>query len=71
MALDVVRDAVDPANGAEVGAVVMQEGLANICLITEHQTILRQRVEVAIPKKRQGKASDHDKVCKYGAHFTC
>lgn len=39
----------------------MHEGLANICLITEHQTILRQRVEVPIPKKRSGGISDHDK----------
>ncbi|KAH0539004.1 hypothetical protein FGG08_004454 [Glutinoglossum americanum] len=61
VALDVVRDACDPAKRAEVGAVVMQEGLANICLITEHQTILRQRVEMTIPRKREGKASDHDK----------
>ncbi|KAI9781270.1 MAG: Translation factor pelota [Geoglossum umbratile] len=61
VALGVVREAVDPANRAEVGAVVMQEGLANICLITEHQTILRQRVEATIPRKRVGKASDHDK----------
>jgi protein pelota len=69
VALGVVREAVDPANRAEVGAVVMQEGLANICLITEHQTILRQRVEAAIPRKRVGKASDHDKVQKSYAPY--
>ena len=38
----------------------MQEGLANICLITEHQTVLRQRVEVNLPKKRAG-STDHEK----------
>jgi protein pelota len=62
VALGVVKEAVDPASRADVGAVVMQEGLANICLITEHQTILRQRVEMAVPRKRQGGASDHDSV---------
>ncbi|KAI9821078.1 MAG: Translation factor pelota [Pycnora praestabilis] len=62
IALDVVKDAVDPNRRADaVGAVVMQEGFANICLITEYQTILRQRVEVGIPRKRQGRAGDHDK----------
>jgi protein pelota len=35
-----------------VAAVVMQEGMANICLITENRTILKQRVETTIPKKR-------------------
>lgn len=49
-------------NRAEVYAVIMQEGLANICLITEHQTLLRQRVEVPIPRKRTGHGADaHDK----------
>ncbi|KFY45229.1 hypothetical protein V494_01066, partial [Pseudogymnoascus sp. VKM F-4513 (FW-928)] len=61
IALDVVREAVRVDKEGAVPAVVMQEGLANICLITEHQTILRQRVEVAIPKKRAGRAGDHDK----------
>ncbi|KFY31097.1 hypothetical protein V493_01409 [Pseudogymnoascus sp. VKM F-4281 (FW-2241)] len=61
IALDVVREAVRVDKEGAVPAVVMQEGLANICLITEHQTILRQRVEIAIPKKRAGRAGDHDK----------
>ena len=61
IALDVVREAVKQDKEGVVPAVVMQEGLANICLITEHQTILKQRVEVGIPKKRANKAGDHDK----------
>lgn len=35
--------------------------MANICLITEHQTILRQRVEVPVPRKRKGGIDGHDK----------
>jgi protein pelota len=62
VALDVVRDAINKDKNAEAVACVMQEGLANICVITEHQTVLKQRVEVGIPRKRTGKASDHDKV---------
>ncbi|KAI9849396.1 MAG: Translation factor pelota [Thelocarpon superellum] len=61
VALEALHDATDPTKRAEVVAVVMQEGLANICLITEHQTILRQRVEATIPRKRAGRAADHDK----------
>ena len=61
VALDVVREAVKEDKEGTVPAVVMQEGLANICLITEHQTVLKQRVETGIPRKRSGKASDHDK----------
>ena len=61
VALDVVREAIKQDKEGAVPAVVMQEGLANICLITEHQTVLKQRVETSIPKKRAGRASDHDK----------
>lgn len=62
VALEVVREAVNPQKAADAVAVVMQEGLANICFITQHQTVLRQRVETSIPRKRQGRAGDHDKV---------
>jgi protein pelota len=48
----------DDKDGA-VAAVVMQEGLANICLITQFRTVLKVRVESVIPKKRD-LASDQD-----------
>ena len=60
VALDALREAVSQDAKAQMWAVIMQEGLANICLITDHQTILRQRVEVNLPKKRAG-STDHDK----------
>ncbi|KAI9712995.1 MAG: hypothetical protein M1812_006743 [Candelaria pacifica] len=61
ISLQVVKDSIDPVKKAEAVAVVMQEGFANVCLITENQTILRQRVEVGIPRKRQGRTGDYDK----------
>ncbi|KAF2006302.1 hypothetical protein P154DRAFT_482073 [Amniculicola lignicola CBS 123094] len=60
VALQQLREACDTDRRAELWAVVLGEGIANICLITEHQTILRQRVEVPVPKKRKG-YSTHDK----------
>lgn len=30
------------------------EGMANICLITNHTTIIRQRIDVQMPRKRKG-----------------
>lgn len=61
VALEVVREAIKEDKEGTIPALVMQEGFANICLITENQTVLKQRVEVSIPKKRQGRTSDHDK----------
>ncbi|UNI22911.1 Translation factor pelota [Purpureocillium takamizusanense] len=48
----------DDRNGA-MAAVVMQEGLANICLITQFRTVLKTKVESVVPKKRD-KVSDQD-----------
>jgi protein pelota len=63
VAIEMLKDAVDEGGNrrAEAVAVVMQEGLANICFIGQFQTILKQKVEMTIPRKRQG-GSDHDKV---------
>lgn len=46
---------------ADVAALVMQEGLAHLCLITAHMTVLRAKIEQPIPRKRRGSSSQHDK----------
>lgn len=61
IALDRVEMACNPAHQADVAAVIMHEGLANICLITEHLTINRQKIEHTIPRKRKGLCAQHDK----------
>ncbi|KAF2787383.1 hypothetical protein K505DRAFT_288059 [Melanomma pulvis-pyrius CBS 109.77] len=61
VALEMLREACETERKAELWAVVMGEGIANICLITEHQTILRQRIEVPVPRKRRGGLDGHDK----------
>ncbi|RAO71296.1 uncharacterized protein BHQ10_007308 [Talaromyces amestolkiae] len=62
IAIDMLKDAVDEGGKrrAEAVAVVMQEGLAHICFITQFRTILKQKVEMSIPRKRAG-GGDHDK----------
>lgn len=52
VAKETLSDAIKQDKEGAVAAVVMQEGIANICLITEYRTILKQRVESTIPKKR-------------------
>ncbi|CCC14437.1 hypothetical protein SMACR_09218 [Sordaria macrospora] len=54
VALKMLEEAVAEDTGEATCAVVMQEGLANICLITDFQTVIKQRVESNIPKKRAG-----------------
>lgn len=58
----VLEQACDPAQKADVAAVVMQEGLANLVLVTPAMTLLRAKVEVTIPRKRRGSCTQHEKV---------
>jgi protein pelota len=61
VALGMLKEAVDNKSRAQIWAVVMSEGLANICYITEHQTVLQQTVTTSVPKKRAG-STEYDKV---------
>ncbi|BGP28964.1 Translation factor pelota [Rhodotorula toruloides] len=49
-----LREMTEPGRGADVGAVVCGEGTANICIITNHTTIVKQRIDVPVPRKRKG-----------------
>ncbi|KAL2131089.1 hypothetical protein VTI74DRAFT_5563 [Chaetomium olivicolor] len=69
VALQTLREALSEDRPEAVVAVVMHEGLANICLITDFRTIVKQRVESVIPRKRSsakdtagGMSSFYDKV---------
>ncbi|KAK0663922.1 hypothetical protein QBC41DRAFT_328987 [Cercophora samala] len=56
VALSLLAEAIsETANKDVVFAVVMQEGVANLCLITESRTLVKQRIEHTIPKKRSSR----------------
>jgi len=59
--LDRIEEACQPERGAEVAAVVMQPGLAHLCLVTGSLTITKARIDTTIPKKRTG-SSNHSKA---------
>jgi protein pelota len=60
VALERVEESCVPGRGAEVGAVVCGEGTAAFCLLSQHMTVIRQRIEVPIPRKSSS-SSAHDK----------
>lgn len=62
VALERIDMACDPTQNADVAAVIMQEGLANVCLVTGAMTLVRAKIEVAIPRKRKGNPGQHEKV---------
>lgn len=61
VALERVDQACDPAANADVAAVVMQEGLAHVCLITPSMTLVRSKIDITIPRKRKGFVQQHEK----------
>ncbi|OMJ07702.1 Protein pelota-like protein [Smittium culicis] len=64
ISLERISNCCDVTKQADVAAIVMQEGLANICLLTQYMTIVRQRIDVPIPKKRKGSTTSFDKSVK-------
>ncbi|KAI8325843.1 protein pelota [Martensiomyces pterosporus] len=61
ISLQRIKDACDITRQADVAAVTMQEGLAVICLLTQYMTVVRQRIEVPIPRKRKGSTTNYEK----------
>ncbi|CAG8716016.1 35551_t:CDS:2, partial [Racocetra persica] len=61
IALERIDEACDITKQADVAAVVLQEGLANLCLVTQHMTIVRQRIEHPVPRKRKGFVTNYEK----------
>ena len=56
-----IKLSIDVSKKADLAAIVMQPGLAHLCLITSHMTVVRAKIEKSIPKKRSGR-SGHDKA---------
>jgi len=52
--LDILTESGEAGHTAEVGAVILGEGRTIVCLLTNHMTIVRQRIQVALPRKRAG-----------------
>ncbi|XP_055342363.1 protein pelota-like isoform X2 [Paramacrobiotus metropolitanus] len=61
IALEILDNACDVAQHADLAVVVMQEGLAHVCLITPSMTTVRAKVDVTIPRKRKGNIQQHEK----------
>ncbi|KAJ2863026.1 Translation factor pelota [Coemansia erecta] len=61
ISLQRITDACDITRQADIAAVTMHEGLAVICLVTQYMTVVRQRIEVPIPRKRRGSTTNHEK----------
>ena len=62
--LDILRTSQDPTASADVAAVVMQEGLAHVCLLTTAMTHVRQKIEQNVPRKGKAALYGRDKAVR-------
>lgn len=62
VSLERIELATDASKHADLAAVVMQEGLAHVCLVTNCMTIVRAKLDVSIPRKRRGSSTQHEKA---------
>ncbi|XP_028396701.1 protein pelota homolog [Dendronephthya gigantea] len=61
VALERIDLACDPTQHADLGAVIMHEGLCHVCLITASMTLVRAKIDMNVPRKRKGYCGQHDK----------
>lgn len=61
IALERIDMACDPTQSADVAAIVMQEGMAHVCLINSCMTLVRSKIDMNIPRKRKGSTNQHEK----------
>ncbi|CAI4231066.1 unnamed protein product [Auanema sp. JU1783] len=59
--LERIEVAFDPAQQADIAAVVLHEGMANLCLVTPAMTLVKAKIDMQIPRKRKGFTAQHEK----------
>jgi protein pelota len=60
ISIEKLKESCDVTSVSDLAAIVMEEGIAHVFLISSHITTLKAKIELSIPKKRKG-ASHHDK----------
>ena len=60
MYIDTLKKATDVTQTSEVVAILMEEGIANLFYLTNTQTVNKGKINLSIPKKRNG-STQHDK----------
>ena len=63
--LDRIEEATDMTKNADLGAVIMSEGKAHICIISQHMTLEKQKVEKSISKKRYSAEAHENDLGKF------
>ena len=63
--LNRVAEACNPGANADLAALVMHEGLAHLCVLTNSLTLTKARIEKRIPKKKAMNASQQNAMNRF------
>ena len=58
--LSSVKKSTVISNQTDLAAVIMQEGLAYICLIVDTSIVVQRKIVMDVPHKRKGVTGQHD-----------
>lgn len=58
--LERLKISLDPATDADLGAIVMEEGLAHVLMVSRSLTLTRSRIQMAIPRKGKNALYNRD-----------
>jgi len=56
-----LKDAADPSTSADAAAIVLDEGVAHVCLLKPNMVITVASINVSVPRKRRGSTTQHEK----------
>ncbi|SCU90853.1 LAME_0E10264g1_1 [Lachancea meyersii CBS 8951] len=48
-----LKDACNPESRSDIAAVCLQEGISHICLLSSFSTIIKNKIEYSLPKKKR------------------
>ncbi|CCC71214.1 hypothetical protein NCAS_0G03270 [Naumovozyma castellii] len=48
-----LKESCNPVAKSDTAAIALQEGIAHVCLLTPSSTLLRQKIEYSMPKKKR------------------
>ena len=60
--IDRIKQCTDPTLSADLAAVLITEGLANVCLVGSSTTLVRAKIEVNLPRKKGAALAGYDKA---------
>lgn len=68
--INLINEVSNPMVTSDLAVCLLDEGTANLFLISSHITLLKSKVELSIPKKRNGSSNHEKAILKFFQYVT-